>query len=154
MEFCNLFADDWDEESSRPGYRWKRVAVGRRLGGELLGASLYELRPGERTWPYHFEHGNEEWLIAVSGTPTLRTPAGERELAPGALVGFPRGPEGAHQVINRSGQRARVLILSTKVFPEVAEYPDSGKIGIWPGGDREGALFRVDSKVDYWQGEA
>jgi hypothetical protein len=26
--------------------------------------------------PYHFEWTDEEWLIAISGRPTLRTPSG------------------------------------------------------------------------------
>lgn len=149
MTSFNLFADDWDEQHGRPGFDWKRTAVGGRIGGELLGASVYELPPGEKTWPYHFENANEEWLIVVAGTPTLREPDGERELAPGDTVCFPRGPAGAHQVINRSGALARVLILSTKIFPEVAEYPDSGKLGIWPGG----RMLRSGPELDYWEGE-
>ena len=44
--------------------------MGRRLGGELLGASVYELEPGERTLPYHFQYGNEELLLVVAGAPT------------------------------------------------------------------------------------
>lgn len=152
MEVFNLFADDWDAESSRPGYSWRRAGVAARLGGELIGASHYELPPGERTWPYHFERGNEEWLIALAGRPTLRTPDGERELARGEIVCFPRGPAGAHQVINRSDGPARVLILSTKLSPEVVEYPDSGKIGVWRD-DGTGLILRADATTDYWEGE-
>ena len=61
----NLFADDWDIEQSQPGYTWKRMRVARRLGGELLGASVYELPPGQGTWPYH--------LLHLSATTTLTT---------------------------------------------------------------------------------
>ena len=47
--------------------------------------------PGEKLWPYHWELGCEEFLVVVSGTPTVRTPEGERELAPGDVVHFPEG---------------------------------------------------------------
>jgi hypothetical protein len=99
-----------------------------------MGATLYELPPGEKTWPYHFERANEEWLLCVSGRPTLRTPDGERELAPGDVAVFPRGPSGAHAVHNRGDETARVVVLSTKNPVDVAEFPYSGKVGIWDGG--------------------
>jgi quercetin dioxygenase-like cupin family protein len=86
----NVHGDRWDPEldSARPGFSWQRM----RVAAELLGASVYELPPGERTWPYHYHHGNEEWLVALAGTPTLRTPEGERELRPSEVVCFPAGP--------------------------------------------------------------
>ena len=89
----NLFAEsqDWDRENDRDGYRHRATVIGQRLGASLLGGTLYELDPGEATWPYHYEQGCEEWLIVVSGRPTLRTPDGEQELAPGDVVCSPRG---------------------------------------------------------------
>ena len=112
VDVFNLFGEqDWDSENDRPGYRHRTSAIGEHLGETLLGASLYELPPGEKTWPYHYEIGCEEWLIAVSGRPTLRGPADERELAPGDVAVFPEGPTGGHQVINRSEEPCRVLIL-------------------------------------------
>ena len=51
---ASLLRDDWDEQRARPGYAWKRRGLGRDLGGELLGASLYELPAGQATWPYHW----------------------------------------------------------------------------------------------------
>ena len=48
----------------------------------------------------------------------------------------------------------RILIASTKDSPQLAVYPDSGKIGIWPGNDADPPqLFRRDAAVDYWDGE-
>jgi hypothetical protein len=47
----NLLGDEWTSEIDRPGYRWRRM----RIAGERLGASLYELPPGERTWKYHYQ---------------------------------------------------------------------------------------------------
>jgi uncharacterized cupin superfamily protein len=102
------------------------VWVGGRIGAELIGASMSELEPGDRLWPYHTHHANEEWVLVVSGTPTLRTPEGEQDLKEGAVVCFPRGKEGAHQISNRTDSPIRVLMLSTLIAPDIVEYLDSG----------------------------
>jgi uncharacterized cupin superfamily protein len=152
VKVFNLYDGELDERRDRPGFSWTAARVGKAIGGKLIGASLYELEPGEKSFPYHYEYGAEEWLIVVAGAPTLRAPDGERELRAGDTVAFPEGPEGAHQVLNRSDEPTRVLILSTKGFPAVAVYPDSDKLGVWLE-DGEWAMFRRGDKVDYWQGE-
>jgi uncharacterized cupin superfamily protein len=151
----NIFDDALREtRDDRPGYSWRRAKVGEELGAEKLGGSLYELAPGERTFPYHYEYGNEEWVLVVGGRPTLRSPEGEHELRPGDVVCFREGPEGAHQIRNDTDAPIRVLILSTKQSPDAAVYPDSGKIGVWSGHEADpGRLFRISSEVDYWDGE-
>jgi uncharacterized cupin superfamily protein len=161
VPIVDLLAADWDHERSRPSFTWKSMDVGIRLGGELLGATLYECPPGNRVWPYHLHYANEEMLLVLEGTPTLRTPEGERPLERGEVALFRRGPEGAHQLLNRSDGPARFLIVSTMVEPEVCEYPDSGKVGIWAGAAPGAAqppsfhaFFRSEQEVDYWDGEA
>ncbi len=44
-------------------------------------------------------------------------------------VALQPGPPG-HQLVNRSPAPLRFLALSTMIEPEVAVYPDSGKIGV------------------------
>ena len=156
MRFFNLYEDDWEREQDRAGYRWRGRRLGPLLGASAIGASLYELAPGQRSFPYHYEYGNEEWLVVVSGRPTLRTPEGEQELSPGDVACFAEGPEGAHQVRNGGQEPARILILSTKRMPGVAVYPDSDKIGLWPvaGEATDRIIVRRDSAVDYWEGES
>jgi uncharacterized cupin superfamily protein len=150
----NLFDGDLDDERDVPGFSWRRASLGQKLGAEKLGASLYELQPGERSVPYHYEYGNEEWLLVVAGRPTLRDPAGEHELRPGDVLCFREGPEGAHQVRNDSDEPIRVLIASTKITPDTAVYPDSGKVGIWTGHHADPPrLFRLGTEVGYWDGE-
>lgn len=129
----NVYATDWDAEEDQPGFEWTRIRLGRRLGADKLGASIYVLGPGQRSFPYHFHHANEEMLIVLEGAVMVRTPEGEKEAVRGDAVSFPTGPVGAHQLINRSDEPARVLMLSTMIEPEIAEYPDSGKIGVFAG---------------------
>jgi uncharacterized cupin superfamily protein len=155
MEIFNLFGEqDWDDENDQEGFRHRATAIGKSLGAELLGGSLYELPPGEKTWPYHYELGCEEWLIAVSGRPTLRGPDGERELEPGDVAVFPEGPAGAHQVLNRSEEPCRVLILSSKSPVAIVHYPDSAKVGLWTESDGYQAMLRREPDLDYWEGES
>jgi uncharacterized cupin superfamily protein len=153
VETFNVFkADDWEEENDQDGYRHRVTAFGRRLGATLLGGSLYELPPGEKTWPYHYEQGSEEWLMVVAGKPTLRSADGEQELEPGDFAVFPEGSGGAHQVINTTNEPARVIFFSSKSPLAVVHYPDSGKVGIWSSGGYQ-AMLRDDPKLDYWDGE-
>lgn len=91
----------------------------------------------------------------IAGRPTLRDPEGEHGLRPGVVVCFREGPEGAHEIRNDTDGPIRVLVLSTEPSPDAAVCRDSGKIGIWPGTPADpGRLFRLDSDVDYWDGEA
>ena len=138
--------DDDDAE----GYEISYARVGPLVGGSKLGLSVYELPPGQSICPYHYETGEEEWLIVLTGRPTLRTPGGEQELGPWDAVFFPAGEEGAHKVSNRSGETLRVAIWSNRVSPATSIYPDSNKVGAWP----PGKLFRIADAVDYWDGEA
>jgi uncharacterized cupin superfamily protein len=141
----NLDAPEFDHSSSREGYRWRGARIGRALGAKQIGACLYELADGQRTYPYHFHHETEEWLLVVAGTPRVRTPEGERALSEGDVLCCPTGPSGAHQVTGPG----TVLILSANVPLDAAEYPDSGKVGLRP----PGMIFRTADAVDYWDGE-
>jgi uncharacterized cupin superfamily protein len=125
------------------------LRVGDELGAALIGGSIYELPAGERTFPYHYHHGVEEWLLVVDGTPSLRTPSGTRELAAGDVVCFAPGAEGAHDVTGPG----RVLILSTGTSPSISVYPDSDKVGARPDDPADRLNFRRADAVDYWDGE-
>jgi uncharacterized cupin superfamily protein len=155
---ANLFEPDFDAEQDRPGFSWRRARLGRQAGAERLGASLFELPPGQASFPLHFHVANEELLIVIGGRPTLRTRAGERRLDEGEVVAFPAGARGEHQLINRSAEPARVLIVSEMNAPEIVAYPDSDKIfarDTPPGGppvEIGGSFFAADA-VDYFEGE-
>lgn len=138
------------------GFRRSHLQLGPLLDVSRLGATLYELPPGQRVGPYHYEYNNEEWLLVLGGTPTIRTPDGDYELRAGDLLAFREGPDGAHGVLNASDETVRLLILSTKREPAVAVYPDSDKIAIWRLRDGEGdaIIVKRSSATDYWEGEA
>ena len=90
-------------------------------------------------------------LVVLEGEPTLRTSEGEQRLTRGDTVVFRRGPEGAHQVRNDTADAVRLLMLSTPSQVEIAEYPDSEKLGIFAKGLR--LMVRRDADLDYFDGE-
>jgi uncharacterized cupin superfamily protein len=147
----NLFDVEVEkDDDDAPGYHVSFARIGPLIGSSQLGMSVYELPPGESICPYHYEIGFEEWLLVLTGRPTLRTPEGERDLRPWDIAFFPDGEAGAHKVTNNTNETLRVAILSNKGDPGAAIYPDSNKVGIFP----PNKLFRIDDAVDYFDGEA
>jgi uncharacterized cupin superfamily protein len=155
MDRINIFAPQLHYDDSDPdGYRAGMDRFGKKIGASKIGASVYELPAGQSICPYHYEYGDEEWLIILEGRPTLRHPQGEDELEPGDTVCFPEGPEGAHKVTNRTDESVRVMMLSTVSHPAIAVYPDSDKVGVWAGpGQRLGLFHAATGDVDYFDGE-
>jgi len=113
------------------GFRRDSTRVGATFGATRTGLSVYELPPGQAIGPYHYEDPDEEWLLVVSGTPTLRHPGGEEQLEPWDLVFFPPGPAGAHLVRNTSESPARVAMFSSLGSAGAVVYPDSDMIWMW-----------------------
>ena len=154
----NLFEPSFDDSSERAGFTSRRARLGRQAGAERLGASVYELPPGQSPWPYHAHLSNEELLIVLRGRPHLRGPAGWRQLDEGELVSFQTGERGAHQVQNRTDEPVRILIVSEMNAPEISLYPDSGKVGVLeraPGSRGEGLELWLPREAGrgYWEGE-
>jgi len=135
------------------GFRAGLFRPGPQLGASESGASLYELPPGQAVCPYHYEYGEEEWVLAVQGRPSVRTPEGTEQLEPLDMVFFPKGPDGAHQIRNDTDETVHVLMWSTIVTPSATAYPDSDKVGVWTGIKPENLMVRRSSAVEYYDGE-
>jgi len=154
MDRTNLNALEVEYDETDPeGYRAGMARFGPSIGASKIGASLYVLPPGQSICPYHYEYPDEEWLIVLEGRPTLRRPQGEAELEPWDVVCFPPGAGGAHKVTNQTDKTIKVLMFSTRIEPAVAVYPDSDKIGVWPGERSDHVLVKRSSHVDYYEGE-
>lgn len=153
---ANLHDPHFGEPRDHDGFKALRARIGQEVGTERLGLSLWEVAPGQAAYPYHYHLTEEELVIVLAGRPTVRTPAGSRELEEGEIVSFPRGEGGAHQIVNRSSTTVRFLAVSTNGDPDIVLYPDSGKLGAaerLPQGGGLLAFFRVDDAVDYYDGE-
>ena len=151
MSEVNLFTAEVQKDADDPdGYHNSYARVGPQVGAEQLGLSVYELPPGQSICPYHYENAEEEWLIVLTGRPTLRTPDGERQLRPGDTVCFPAGAAGAHAVRGPG----RILMLGARRVPSVVVYPDSDKVGTRPADPSDRLNFPRSAAVGYWDGEA
>jgi uncharacterized cupin superfamily protein len=149
MSDANVWADTWD-----PGEDWSGGgALSKRLPrGDVLGATVYELGPGNFA-VYHFHHGAEELMIVLRGSPTLRGPDGDRVLEEGEVVHFAPGPAGAHGIRNDTDEPVRYVMVSDHPSPEVAEYPDLGQITAQARtgsqtGERLWLVYDVPSETD------
>jgi uncharacterized cupin superfamily protein len=132
-----------------------RIAEG--AGAQRLGASVYELRPGDEM-VFHYHVQREELLIVLSGRLSLRTAEGWEELPEGEVVAFPQGESGAHGYRNGGNAPVRVLMISEMNGPNISVYPDAGQVGIFDAGQRAdrrfGALFNVGDAVRDYGGKA
>jgi uncharacterized cupin superfamily protein len=134
----------WDDVPDWGGIGGLRLA---RSESNALGASVWEIQPGGSQFVYHFHHGSEELLVVLRGTPTVRMHDGDHVLAEGDVVPFPRGPEGGHQLRNDSQAVARVLVVSAHANPDVAEYPETGKVSTIVDGAH--TYHRVEDAVEH-----
>ena len=135
------------------GFRSGLKRFGKQLGARVTGLSIYELPPGQAICPYHYEHAEEEWLVVLSGTPTLRVPEGSSRLRPWDVCAFVAGPDGAHGVRNETDDVVRVMMFSDVRWPAVTIYPDSDKFGVYTTHEADNALFPRSAAVEDFHGE-
>jgi uncharacterized cupin superfamily protein len=142
-------------EETGDGLRAVRVAE--NAGAEHLGASLYELQPGDEM-VFHYHVQREELLVVLEGRLSLRSADGWEELPEGEVVAFPRGERGAHGYRNDTDAAVRVLVVSEMNGPNLSVYPDSSQIGIFDAGRRDerrfGARFDVADALGDYGGKA
>jgi len=151
---ANLANPEFTFDPSDPeGYRSGRHRI-REEGAGHTGASAYELPPGQAVCPYHYELGEEEWVLVLEGRPTLRTPEGEEQLEPLDMVFFPTGPDGAHKITNQTDSAVRIVMWSDVVFPAATVYPDSDKLGVYTADRADNLIVRRSSAVEYFDGES
>jgi uncharacterized cupin superfamily protein len=124
-----------------------------------LGISLFRLKPGKRAFPFHQHMANDEAILVMRGSGTLRYGDEEISLEEGDYVHLPAASGMAHHVINTSKAVLEYYCLSSVILPEVVLYPDSNKLGalsmtISDDGEPERMFaFLRHEPVDYWEGE-
>jgi len=162
---------DW-EEYDHGDRCFRRKQLGAAAGSEELGTSLYEVEPGDRTWPRHYHAGNEEAIFVLDGELRLwlghdaADDEGESEaetehaLEPGDYVALPSGPDHAHEVEAVGDEPARFLVVSTMNEPDMSVLVERDAAMLFGGGapgnydDRYlSKTVDLDAEVDYWDGE-
>ncbi len=116
-----------------------------------LGCGVDTVAPGKQSCPYHFHHAQEEMFIVLEGLGTLRVAGEMLPIKAGDVIFIPPGPEYPHHILNTSAAELKYLSISTQERPDVAEYPDSDKIGVFTKGPA--FLQQRSNGLDYWTGE-
>jgi uncharacterized cupin superfamily protein len=130
----------------------KIASVGNRIGAQKLGYNVTVLAPGKRAFPFHVHRVNEEMFFVLDGEGEVRLGGETHKIKKGDVIACPPGgPEHAHQIVNNSSGELRYLAVSTKMSPEIAEYPDSGKFGVLAESFR--FVGKPDMTLDYYEGE-
>jgi uncharacterized cupin superfamily protein len=130
----------------------ERSFLTKRLGLKTLGVNVTRVAPGKTGYPFHSHRVNDELFYVIAGRGELRLGEARHPVKAGDLVGCPAGgPETAHQLINTGAEPLHYLSMSSELDPEVCEYPDSKKVGVWAGD--YGYMTRGNQPVAYWDGE-
>lgn len=132
------------------------------IGAEKLGYNITVVPPKKAAFPLHNHRVNEEMFLILEGSGDARIGNMVYPITEGDIIACPPGgAEKAHQFINTGDSDLKYLAISTKMSPEIAEYPDSGKFGVLGefknSSDDSPEMFRFvgrkDDSIDYWDGE-
>ena len=131
------------------------------IGAQKLGYNLTAIPPGKRAFPFHNHRVNEEMFFILEGSGQVRIGAQTHAIRTGDIIACPPGgPESAHQFINTGATDLKFLAVSTLIYPEICDYPDSGKFLVAENqrdadGNVRGFRYigRAESALDYWDGE-
>ena len=143
-------------------YESRMGLIGSVLGSRKLGYNITAVPPGKRAFPPHNHQINEEMFLVLEGTGEVRIGEVIYPIRPGDIVAcLAGGKEMAHVVTNTGGVELKYLAISTKISPEVCEYPETGKYTVYPGQpagtdgkpDKIGAVGHEGADVNYWEGE-
>lgn len=141
------------------------VRIGRianLIGARKLGYNITAIPPGKSAYPFHSHRRNEEMFFVLQGSGEIRFGPHTFPIRRGDFVACPPGgPEAAHQMRNTGVEELRFLAVSTVLSPEINEYPDSGKFGVYAdfpsGTDGQTEYFSFQGReamnLDYWDGE-
>jgi uncharacterized cupin superfamily protein len=167
MNVADVTLEPWSAgvilpESARERYEAKMGFIGPRIGAQKLGYNITAVPPGKSAFPFHNHHVNEEMFFVLQGTGEVRIGEQTYPLRAGDIVACPPGGvDKAHKMVNTGTEELRYLAVSTKMSPEVVDYPDSDKFGViselpkGADGKSRRVLFvgRENQALDYWEGE-
>jgi uncharacterized cupin superfamily protein len=136
--------------------------IASRLGAQKLGYNLTAVPPGKCAFPKHSHRVNEEMFFVIEGTGELTVGDTKYSIKQGDVIACPPGgKETAHQILNTGTSELVYLAVSTRIYPDICDYPDSNKMGVFnelPAGADGRPQFtrfigREAQSLDYWDGE-
>ncbi len=143
-------------------YDAKMGMVAPLIGAQKLGYNITSVPTGKCAFPFHNHRVNEEMFLILEGSGEVRFGENTYPIVTMDIIACPPGGDNvAHQIKNTGNTELKYLAVSTKLSPEIAEYPDSEKFGVlaeYPPdseGKPQGFRFvgRKGESIDYWDGE-
>lgn len=167
LNIADVELESWSPGNEPSGAAGERFAMRMGelsfpLGAQKLGYNLTVVPPGKRAFPLHSHRVNEEMFFVIEGSGEIRIGSDTFPIRSGDVIACPPGgPDTAHQIINTGDSELRYLAISTVLWPEIVEYPDSGKFGVRAelarDADGKPQMFRFNGRRedsrDYWEGE-
>lgn len=147
--------------SAAERYDARMGMIGPLVGAQKLGYNITAVPPNKSAFPLHNHHANEEMFFILEGSGEVRIGQTAHPIRQGDIIACPPGgPTTAHQIINTGNVELKYLAVSTKIAPEIAEYPNSGKFGALTeytdeNGEKHSFRFvgREGQSLDYWEDE-
>lgn len=115
-------------------------------GGAHVGVCMETLEPGKQACPAHYHMLEEEHLLILEGSLTLRLGDRTYEMSAGHYVCFPAAQKVAHALINQGTAPCRYLLIGERNPNDVIVYPDSGRVGVRLTGEG----YRKSATMEYW----
>ena len=148
-------------DGSKRKFDARKAEVSLLIGAQKLGYNITEIPPGITGFPMHNHHINEELFFILEGSGEARFGEERLPLRKGDFFACPPGGQNvAHQIINTGDVPLRYLSVSTMIFPDICEYPDSQKFLVAEKSrNTDGSVSgfrhtgRLSDNVDYWEGE-
>lgn len=139
----------WEEYAQGKRFASRYRQVGDYGGSQHVGVLIEELAPGKQACPNHYHYLEEEQLMMLEGTATLRLGDDTYILAAGSYVVFPAGQKAGHSIYNHSAAPCRYLVIGERNPHDVIVYPDSNRVSV--SLTDEG--YDKSATMEYWEGE-
>lgn len=169
MNLADVELQPWGHGAEIPGvgtpsekFEARVGAISGRLGARLLGYGLVVLPPGKAAFPHHNHLANEEMFFIIEGEGEVRIGAARYPIKKGDILACPPGgTETAHQIVNTGASPLHYLGVSTRLSPEIIQYPDTRRVAFaaeappGPDGSSRGVrqIVRDGESLEYWEGE-
>ena len=101
-------------------------------GGTQISVSMEVLPPGRQASASqaHFHMLEEEHVLVLEGSLTLRLGESSYDMPAGRYVCFPAGQRAGHALISRTDHSCRYLVFGNPQPHDVAVFPDTGRVGV------------------------
>lgn len=105
--------------------------ISRAMGLTQIGASYFEVKPGESAFPLHAHYQEDELIIILSGTGSYRFAGTSYPVKAGDTLAAPAGrAELAHQLTNSGTETLKYICVSSLPAINVVELPELGVVRI------------------------